>query len=87
MAQGKINKWNVELTDTFCGEANYSWVRRATFEIGEFATKRQIVFAGKKAIGLTGVKCETSDMGDEFWIRPRNSCTICFITFDDQPDN
>lgn len=20
--------WNVEYTDTFCGEANYSWVRR-----------------------------------------------------------
>ena len=22
-------KWNIEYTDTFCGEANYSWVRRA----------------------------------------------------------
>lgn len=28
-----MDKWNVELTDTFGGEANYSWVRRATIEV------------------------------------------------------
>lgn len=27
------DKWNVEYTDTFAGEANYSWVRRATVEL------------------------------------------------------
>lgn len=28
-----MEKWNVEYTDTFAGEANYSWVRRATIEV------------------------------------------------------
>lgn len=28
-----MEKWNVEYTDTFAGEANYCWVRRATIEV------------------------------------------------------
>ena len=27
------DRWNVEYTDTFAGEANYCWVRRATIEL------------------------------------------------------
>lgn len=30
-----MDKWDVELTDTFAGEANYSWVKRATIEMRE----------------------------------------------------
>jgi hypothetical protein len=29
------NKYEIELTDTFGGEANYSWVRRATVHMPE----------------------------------------------------
>jgi hypothetical protein len=34
--------WNVELTDTFGGEANYSWVRRDQLELPADATDRQV---------------------------------------------
>lgn len=27
------DKWNVEYTDTFSGEANYSWIRRGEVEL------------------------------------------------------
>ena len=29
-------KFNIEITDTFGGEANYSWVRRYTYEAKSF---------------------------------------------------
>lgn len=29
----KRDVWNVEYTDTFAGESNYSWVKRATIDV------------------------------------------------------
>ena len=75
-------KFNCEYTDTFGGEANYSWVRRASIELPDNATDRQIVRAGKAALGLTGVKCKKWDSGDFIELRPVGSCTVAFIIFD-----
>ena len=72
--------WEAEYTDTFGGQANYSWVKRATFELPQAANRRQIVSAGKAALGLTGVRCRTSDFGEGFELRPYGSCTVLFIT-------
>ena len=68
-----------ELTDTFGGEANYSWVRRATVTLPDNATPRQLVRAGKHALGLTGVRCKTWDSGDMIELRPVGSCTVAFL--------
>ena len=46
--------WNVEHTDTFAGEANYSWVKRASFEMPDNATQRQIIRKAKELMGETG---------------------------------
>jgi hypothetical protein len=73
-------QWHAELTDTFGGQANYSWVNRETFELPTNATRRQIVAAGKAALGLTGVPCRTFDLGEGFELRPRNACVVAFLT-------
>jgi hypothetical protein len=71
--------WNVELTDTFGGEANYSWARRAELELADAATDRQVVTAAKAALGLTGVRCRRFDHGEGFELRPVGSCTVAFV--------
>lgn len=71
--------WEVELTDTFGGEANYSWVTRETFELPADATARQIVTAAKAALGLTGCRCRTFDCGEGFELRPSGSLTVAFV--------
>ena len=71
--------WTAEYTDTFGGEANYCWVKRATFELPLTANRRQIVSAGKAALGLTGVRCRTSDYSEGYELRPIGSCTVAFI--------
>ena len=71
--------WNVELTDTFGGEANYSWVRRDQLELPETATDRQVVTAAKAALGLTGTRCRRFDHGEGFELRPCGSCTVAFV--------
>lgn len=72
-------KWEVEYTDTFGGEANYSWVKRAEFEMPDNATNNQITKKAKAAIGLTGVRCSTVELWDGFQITPINSCTTVFV--------
>lgn len=72
----------------WCGEANYSWVTRATYEFDEFdeePSKSKIVRMAKKFAGLTGQLCEVEDVGDKMIIRPMYAnapCVICFVRFD-----
>ena len=71
-------QWDIEVTDTFGGEANYCWVRRETLELPSGLSDRAIVRRAKRAVGLTGVRCETERHGDGFEIRPRGACVVCF---------
>jgi len=74
---------HVEYTDTFCGEANYSWLRKAKIEMlpGEDFSDLKAIRLAKKAIGLTGVKCRKENLCDTIALYPIGSCTVCFITF------
>jgi hypothetical protein len=65
-----------EYTDTFGGEANYSWVRRATLDIPDETSDRAIMRRVKAAFGLTGVPGRTETFGDEWHFRPRRACRI-----------
>lgn len=75
-----MEKWNVEVTDTYGGDANYSWVRRYVIEAPDNASRRALLRLAKRAAGYTGVKGETSSMGEGFEFRPRRYCVIVFIT-------
>jgi hypothetical protein len=68
-----------EYTDSFAGEANYSWVRRAEVTVPADASDRSIVIAGKAALGLTGARCQTTNHGDSWELRPVGYCTVAFI--------
>ena len=72
-----------ELTDTFGGEANYSWVRRGTVETkpNEDYSDLTAIRRVKKAIGWNGIRCKVENWGDDIALRPVGICQICFITF------
>lgn len=89
--------YEIEYTDTFGGEANYSWVKRATVTMPELthygydggtnyckANKtynRELMKAAKAKMGLTGVRGRTTNGGDWIEFRPYRSCTVLFVTY------
>jgi hypothetical protein len=91
------NTYNIEYTDTFSGEANYSWVRRATVTMPELthygfdggtnyakaneAAERQLMRRAKAAMGLIGVRGKWEDMGETLAFYPHGSCTVMFVSF------
>lgn len=89
--------YQIEVTDTFGGEANYSWVRRETVDVpaakhGDDAradqrrVNRLLVRRAKAFAGWTGMRCETSVYGDMIDIRPRGVCQVCFVSWIDSAD-
>lgn len=74
-----------EYTDTFSGEANYSWVKRHTITGQDWSLSvAKVIRRAKSWAGLTGCRCAKSDMGDYIELRPSGSCTVLFITW--EPD-
>ena len=63
-------KVTVTQTDTFNGEANYSWANRYEFAINGEASQRNIVRKAKFLAGMTGVKADTYDYGESLTIKP-----------------
>lgn len=70
-----------EATDTFGGQANYSWVKRGTFKCSESMSDVSIIRRVKKALGWTGHPCRVQELGIYHEIRPRGVCQVCFINF------
>lgn len=71
-----------ELTDTFGGEANYSWVKRGKIPKGNKAfSNLAAVRAVKKEIGWNGLRSKTYEYGDYITIIPQGICQICYIDF------
>ncbi len=93
-------KFDVEYTDTFSGEANYCWVRRATVTVPELthygydgalgyakankAQTRELMRRAKAAMGLTGVRGVTYHHGDMSEFRPYGACTVMFVTYHEE---
>jgi hypothetical protein len=69
----------IEHTDTFGGEANYCWVKRA--RINADLKRPAIVRKVKAWAGWTGHRCEVYDHGDMMEIRPRGICQIIFVNW------
>lgn len=93
-----MNTYTVEYTDTFAGEANYGWLRRATVSVPELThygydgaqgyakankrAERELMRRAKAAVGLTGVRGVKHSTGDMIEFRPYGSCTVMFITLE-----
>lgn len=92
-----MNKYEIEITDTFGGEANYSWVKREFFAMPDLthygyggstnyvkANKtysRELVKRAKRIAGWTGLRCNVETWGDTIRIEPKGSCIVAFVTF------
>jgi hypothetical protein len=95
------HSYDVEFTDTFGGEANYCWVKRAVVSVPELthygytgstdgtyakanrAQRQELMRRAKAAMGLTGVRGRTNELGDMIEFRPYRSCTVMFVTWKD----
>lgn len=63
-------KLNLEVTDTFGGEANYCWVRRETITLPDDTTDLRIVRKLKEFAGFTGMRCRSESYGDTYQVTP-----------------
>ncbi len=72
-----------EMTDTFSGEANYSWVKRGVIACkpGEDYSDLAAVRRVKAALDMSGVRCQTENDSEGITLRPCGQCTVVFITF------
>jgi len=92
-----MNTYSVEFTDTFGGEANYCWVKRASISVPEWhhfkgnngngtvepkAYQRTVMRKAKAAAGLSGVRGRTESYGDGYTFKPYGQCTVLFVSFD-----
>jgi hypothetical protein len=78
----KMMKVVVTQTDTFGGEANYSWANRYEFAIHKSTSQRNIVRKAKSLAGMTGVKSDTYDYDVGLTIKPRGYNQIIFVDFE-----
>lgn len=92
-----MSTYSVEYTDTFSGEANYSWVRRANVTMPELTHygydggtnynkankvfERELMKKAKAALGLTNIRGTVSHIGEMIEFRPYRSNTVMFITY------
>lgn len=75
-----ILRYQLELTDTFGGEANYSWVNREEINVNANYSRSWIVRKAKEAMGLTGMRGETEDTGYYIRVDFPNYNQVLFIT-------
>lgn len=80
---GEAIKLKVEVTDTYGGEANYSWVNRYEVWVMEGTSNRDRVRLAKAAAGWTGTICRTESYGDSWTLRPSGLLQIMFINIED----
>lgn len=72
-----------EMTDTFGGESNYSWVRRGKIECkpGEDYSDLAAIRRVKKEIGWNGIRCRVENYGETIALYTSGMCRVCFISF------
>lgn len=92
-----MHKYNIEFTDTFAGEANYSWVKRASVTMPELthygydggngyakankAFERELMRRAKAAMGISGLRGVKHTMGDDIEFRPYGMNAVMFISY------
>lgn len=67
--------YHIEVTDTFGGEANYTWVKKFTYKASSFLGAIRMLArehgSGWKDVGYCG-ECQQYNL--------KNACITCFIT-------
>ena len=71
---------DVEYTDTFGGQANYCWLKRATLTLPHGLSDLALVRRAKAAMGLSGVRGRMAYHGDCWEFRPYRCATVMFAS-------
>lgn len=79
-----MQTFDVEVTDTFGGEANYCWVRRHVFQAPAGSSRSALVRRAKRETGWTGYRADVDDAGETISIRPSGMCVVAFVTLREQ---
>lgn len=72
------HSFNIEVTDTYGGEANYCWVRRYTVKARSFRGAMQ---AFSRQYG--GYWKKDYNLGDEARYNQRGACVCAFVSYAD----
>ena len=75
-----------EMTDLFCGEANYGWVKRESVTLRDDAYDLAIVRAAKSSVGLSGCRGRMVSYGDSWEFRPYGLLVVAFISITNNTD-
>jgi len=73
--------FNIEITDTFSGEANYSWVIREQFMTHDDISDDELAQEALKFIGWEDEPVSIESFGDMIRIMPHDSNMVCFVTW------
>ena len=73
-------QFQAEYTDTFGGEANYSWVKRVELEAPDTASDALLMRRAKKALGLECVRGKREAHGESLVLYPYGSCTVMLVS-------
>ena len=69
----------IELTDTFGGETNYSWIHRMEIKDGDLSN-RQILKRVRNKFGITGKIRKVMDTGDFLRYDIAGAC-VCILIY------
>ena len=70
--------WDIEVTDLFGGEANYSWVDRHAIRMPDGISDLALVRRIKSVAGYSGIRGCATVMGDSVEIRFPARCVVIF---------
>ena len=70
--------WDIEVTDTFSGQANYSWVYRYAISMPGGISYLALVRRIKSVTGYSGIRGQTYVSGDFVEIRFPDRCVVIF---------
>ena len=70
--------WDIEVTDTFGGEANYDWVYRYAISMPDDISDLALVRRIKSAAGYSGIRGRTWVAGGFVEIRFPSRCIVIF---------
>lgn len=94
-----MQTFEYEYTDTFAGDANYSWVKRGKVSVPDLThygydgshgyakanarQTRHVMRKVKVALGLSGIRGKRETWGDTEVFRPYGAATILFVRYCD----
>ena len=70
--------WDIEVTDTFGGEANYAWVDRYVIRTPDDISDLALVRRIKSVAGYSGIRGRATVMGVSVEIRFPSRCIVIF---------